>query len=136
MLLLKSLGIWFLLAVLAIIIGTIRTFLILPYVGEQAAHIIGTIIFLAIQFIVIFFFIKRITVDATQDLLMIGIFWIILTIIFEFIFGHYVMNHPWEKLFADYNILNGRLWSLVLLNNLAAPLISGKLLRDKKFIKV
>ena len=132
MLLLKSLGTWFLLAILAIITGTIRTYLILPYVGEHAAHIIGTLLFLAIQFFVIFFFIKKVQVSAAKDLLIIGIFWIVLTVIFEFIFGHYVMNHSWEKLFADYNIFNGRLWSLVLLNNLAAPLIIGKLLVKRK----
>jgi hypothetical protein len=37
------------------------------------------------------------------------------------------MNHPWKKLLADYNIFAGRLWLLVLLNNIIAPLTSEKL---------
>jgi hypothetical protein len=39
------------------------------------------------------------------------------------------MGHPWQKLFADYNIFNGRLWLLVLINNISAPLISGKIIK-------
>lgn len=132
MILLKALGIWFLLAALAIINGTIRTFLILPLSGEQTAHVTGTIIFLIIQFTVIWFFIKKTSINKTSELIKIGLFWILLTVIFEFIFGHFAMGHSWEKLFADYNILNGRLWSLVLLNNLAAPIISGRYLSAKK----
>jgi hypothetical protein len=38
------------------------------------------------------------------------------------------MGHPWQKLFADYNLLNGRIWVLVLINNIAAPLVSGKMI--------
>jgi hypothetical protein len=132
MVLIKALGIWFLLAVLAILNGTIRTFLILPALGEQAAHVAGTIIFLLLQFIVIYFFIKKSSITGTKELILIGLFWLLLTIAFEFVFGHYVMKHSWEKLLADYNIFKGRIWSLVLLNNLAAPLICGRILVKKK----
>lgn len=115
MLLLKSLAIWFLFAVLAIING-------------PAAHVIGTITFITIQFIVVYFFIKKIALTESRKLLFTGLFWLTLTICFEFIFGHYVMGHSWEKLLADYNIFEGRLWCLVLLNTLFSPLICGKIL--------
>jgi ABC-type glycerol-3-phosphate transport system permease component len=45
----------------------------------------------------------------------IGTIWLILTVAFEFFFGRYVGNHPWSRLLADYNLLAGRLWGLVLL---------------------
>jgi hypothetical protein len=60
---------------------------------------------------------------------MIGTFWVILTVLFEFGFGHYVAKHSWQKLFADYNIFKGRLWLLVLINNIFAPVFSGYLIR-------
>jgi len=125
---LKSLGIWFTLAVSAIVVAIFRNGILLPQFGEQTAHQIGTVLYLIVQFIVIFIFIKKLKIKETKTLLGIGIFWIVLTIIFEFVFGHYVAGHPWQKLFADYNIFNGRLWVLVLTNNLAAPLISGKII--------
>jgi len=126
---LKSLGIWFTLTSSAIIVATFRVGILLPQFGEQSAHQIGTIIFLVVQFVIIFFFNKKMKITETRTLLSIGIIWVVLTIIFEFVFGHYVMGHFWQKLFADYNIFNGRLWILVLINNITAPLISGKIIR-------
>jgi hypothetical protein len=46
-----------------------------------------------------------------------------LTVLFEFIFGRLVMKHPWSKLLADYNLLAGRLWLLVLLWLVIAPVL-------------
>jgi hypothetical protein len=129
MLYLKSFGIWFLLLICAIIAGTFRQEILLPEFGELTAHQIGTIIFLIVQFVIIYFFIRKLKISHTNLLLKIGIFWVVMTIIFEFVFGHYVIGHPWQKLFADYNLLNGRIWILVLINNIAAPLICGKVLR-------
>jgi hypothetical protein len=37
-----------------------------------------------------------------------------MTIAFEFGFGHYVAGHSWSRLLADYNLANGRVWSLFL----------------------
>lgn len=127
MLYIKSLGIWFILTISAIIVATFRVNVLLPQFGEQTAHQIGTILFLIVQFIIIYFFIKKMKVKETKTLLGIGLFWVVITIIFEFVFGHYVMGNSWQKLFADYNLLDGRLWVLVLINNLSAPLISGKI---------
>ena len=129
MIYLKSLGIWFLLTISAIIVATFRVGVLLPPFGEQTAHQLGTILFLIVQFVIIYLFIKKLRIKETRTLLGIGIFWVVITIIFEFVFGHFVMGHSWQKLFADYNLLNGRLWVLVLLNNIAAPLISGKILK-------
>jgi len=126
---LKSLGIWFTLAVSAIVVAIFRNDILLPQLGEQTAHQIGTVLYLIVQFIVIFIFIKKLKIKEIKTLLSIGLFWFVLTIIFEFVFGHYVVGHPWQKLFADYNIFNGRLWVLVLINNLAAPLVSGKIIK-------
>lgn len=128
MLYLKSFGIWLILAVSAIIVATFRVGVLLPQFGEQIAHQLGTILYLLVQFVIIYFFIRKMKIKGTKNLLSIGIFWVVITIIFEFVFGHYVMGHSWQKLFADYNLLNGRLWVLVLINNLIAPLISGKIL--------
>ena len=50
-----------------------------------------------------------------------------MTVVFEFIFGHYVMEHPWSKLFHDYNLLAGRVWLLLLLWTTLAPYILYRL---------
>ena len=139
MLYLKSLGVWLLLAILAIILGSLRNAFLLPTVGDLTAHQIGTLVFLICQFLIIHFFVKWISKSATRriapaNLLMIGVFWAVPTVAFEFLFGYYVIGHQWEKLLADYNIFKGRLWILVLLNNIAAPLISGRIIKLRQAI--
>lgn len=74
-------------------------------------------------------FIRKLRIKDAKTLLGIGFFWVVITVIFEFVFGHYVMGLSWQKLFADYNLFNGRLRALVLLNNFFAPIISGKILK-------
>ena len=34
--------------------------------------------------------------------------------LFELGFGHWVAGHPWSRLLADYDLLAGRIWVLVL----------------------
>ena len=120
---------WFLLVILAILNGFIRQKFIFPKVGEQKAHVIGTIIFLILQFVLIFVYVKMSLIRESSILLEVGVFWVILTVLFEFGFGHYIMKHPWSKLLADYNIFKGRIWLLVLINNIFAPVFSGYLIR-------
>jgi len=47
--------------------------------------------------------------------------WLAMTLAFEFGAGHYLFHTPWAALIADYNILRGRLWILVLAATLTAP---------------
>jgi hypothetical protein len=126
---LKALGIWVMLAISAIVVATFRNAVLLPTFEEQTAHQLGTVLYLIVQFSIIFFFIKKIKTKEAKTLLGIGIFWVVITVIFEFLFGHFVMSYPWKKLLADYNLFNGRLWVLVLINNMAAPFITGKIIK-------
>jgi hypothetical protein len=128
--LLYALGIWFILVIAAILNAAFRESFITPKVGKHAGHVISTIIFICVILAVTYLFISNLKINYTKTgLLLIGAFWLILTILFEFGFGHYVMGHSWNKLFADYNILKGRVWSLVLLTTFIAPLLIGSILQ-------
>ncbi len=125
-LLLYALGIWFLFVIAAILNGLFRNFFVEPIAGEYAGHVISTIVLVCVILVVVSLFISRIKIDYTKtDLLLIGAIWLILSILFEFVFGHYVLRISWDTLFADYNILKGRIWSLVLLTEFIAPLLFG-----------
>jgi hypothetical protein len=56
-----------------------------------------------------------------------GSIWLVLTVAFEFLFGHYVMKNPWSTLLHDYNILAGRIWLLVLAWIMIVPYIVYRL---------
>ena len=45
----------------------------------------------------------------------VGLMWMILTIIFEFALGRYVVGDSWSKLLANYNIFEGRVFGLFIL---------------------
>jgi len=128
---LYAFGIWLIFVVAGILNGVFRESFITPKVGEHAGHIISTIILICVILAVTYLFISNLKINYTKtDLLLIGIFWTILTILFEFGFGHYVIGHSWSKLFADYNnILKGRVWSLVLLTTFTAPSLIGYILK-------
>src|SRR4030067_1482629 len=116
--------IWLAMSVLAVINGTIRVVIFQKFVNLQTAHVISCITGIALIQTVIYFYLK-LRNFAVHQLLIIGLIWLGLTIAFEFGFGHYVMGHSWEKLLSDYNLLKGRLWSVVLLSVLLGPLIWG-----------
>ena len=126
MLFLYSIGLWLVFVVLAIVNGVIRNSVYAPKVGEHKGHVISSVVAVCYILAVTYFFVGTIKLSTTLfDLFLIGLFWVTITVLFEFGFGHYVIGHSWEHLIADYNILNGRLWSLVLLTTFSSPLFWG-----------
>jgi len=56
-----------------------------------------------------------------------GVFWLSLTVAFEFLFFHFVTGHAWEELLANYDLLAGRLWVVLLLWIAVAPVVFQRL---------
>jgi hypothetical protein len=54
----------------------------------------------------------------------VGLLWLLMTLTFEFVIGHFVFRTSWEKLLADYDLSRGRIWPLVLLTCLVSPYIA------------
>lgn len=117
-------GLWVVFAILAILNGVLREKLITPFTGKSIGDAISSIILALLIFLVTNFFLPMISANSNQTLWLIGLTWVILTMAFEFLFGHYVMKHSWEALLANYNIFKGKLWILVLIAELAAPVAS------------
>lgn len=121
------------LVVLAIINGTIREKYINSYVGQQKGHLISSVVFCIVIIVATYFYVLLFLFGkglGTKTMLDVGGYWLVLTVAFEFIFGHYVAGHSWEKLLADYNIFKGRIWGVVLLTVFFAPLVCATLLQD------
>lgn len=126
--LIGAIGFWVINIFVAILNGAIRGALIEPNIGEQAAHQLGTLTGIILFLIVIWIFVWHIK-PRQDELIYVGIFWVAITIIFEFIFGYYVMGHTLEELCFDYNICAGRLWILVLLTIFIGPYLIGKAMK-------
>lgn len=119
----KYILLWFGLVILAILNGIFRQKVVLRHVSELTAHHISTVTFLLLMGIYIWIFALIWPLVSSGQALTIGGIWLLMTIIFEFVFGHYVMKHSWQKLLHDYNIFKGRLWIIILVWTLLAPWI-------------
>jgi hypothetical protein len=59
--------------------------------------------------------------------LIVGSWWLSLTLAFEFLVGHYALHKSWATLLADYDIRRGRIWVAALITTLLAPLWMARL---------
>jgi len=113
--------------VIGIINGVIRQLGYGKLVGELLAHQVSTVTGIILFGIYVWLLSLKWRIDSAGQAIVIGFIWLGLTIVFEFIFGHYVMKHPWSRLFHDYNILEGRMWLLILIWITIAPYVFFKL---------
>ena len=122
---LRATAAWLLLAVLMVINGTARELLYAGALGDAAAHVASSITGIGIVFGFAGWFVRRSPAGAVAPWWRIGGFWAALTIAFELLFGHYVDGASWTALLAEYDLLRGRLWPLVLGSTLVAPPLWG-----------
>lgn len=127
---LYGIGGWLLLAVVGVLNGIVRVVVVEPVVGAYPAHVVATLVTGIPAFLlVMYLYFRYAPIDHTRrELTALGVYWLVLTVVFEFGFGHYVVGHSWSRLLADYNLLAGRLWVLVLVVILLGPLLVGEYL--------
>jgi hypothetical protein len=114
---------WLGLLVIGFANGVIREFSYRRWVGELAAHQISTVTAIVLFGLAVWLLEGRRPLASNGQALVIGLIWLGLTVAFEFVFMHYVRGITWSRLLHDYNILEGRVWALVLLWVLLAPLV-------------
>lgn len=118
---------WFILMVAAISNGALRNALYLNRLGELCAHQVSTLTGIILFGIIIWGLSRLWPLPSATQAWTVGFIWLAMTIAFEFLFGHFVVGHPWSKLLHDYNLLEGRVWLLVLIWTTIAPYVFYKL---------
>jgi hypothetical protein len=111
----------------AIVNAGIREAVITPRWGETCAHAISSITLSGAILAIVYFAFGMVGVREDHDLFRMGMWWLTLTVAFEFLAGHYLFGNPWQKILADYNVIEGRLWSLVLVSMFISPFVADKL---------
>ena len=108
----KSLVVWLILIAAEILHGIARGIFLVPHVGQfrsnQIGVFTGSLIILAVALV----FVRWIGATRSSQLLGIGVLWLVLTLAFEFLFGHFVAGASWERLASDYNVPEGGLASV------------------------
>ncbi|MGB5420656.1 MAG: hypothetical protein WBN03_00755 [Desulfobacterales bacterium] len=118
---------WIPMVFIAIANGVLRQYGYGRWMKELSAHQVSSLTAVILFYLYTWIFGKMLPLESSRQALAVGIIWLCLTVAFEFLFGHYVANHPWSRLIQDYDLLSGRLWALVLLAVTAAPYVVYKL---------
>ena len=122
----RALAIWPVIIVAETLHGIARGIFLVPHVGQfrssQIGVFTGSVIILAVALV----FVRWIGAARPAQLLMVGLIWLCLTLAFEVLFGRFVIGASWERLAADYNVLEGGLLPFGMLVLLLSPLIAAK----------
>jgi hypothetical protein len=124
---LRYLYAWFVLLVVAVINGGLRDLTYgkqLPALFANQLSCVSGIILLGV---VICLYVRRWPPTSARQAWYIGLFWMALTVAFEFLFFHYVGGRSWAVLLESYDMASGQLWPLILVWVLIAPYIFFRL---------
>jgi hypothetical protein len=122
---LRSTIVWFFVW-MAVMNGALRNAVLTPRLGELAGHVASSVILCIALLVVTWLTIGWMQPANSRDAALIGVQWVLMTVAFEFLAGHYVFGAAWSSLFADYNVFAGRIWALVLVTSAFAPLLAAR----------
>jgi hypothetical protein len=111
----KHLLCWFVLAIVAISNGVLRQYTYGKVLSNLSAHQLSTVTGILATGVAVWMMHKRWPLQSPAQAWTIGILWLLFTIVFEFGFGHFVAGHSWAHLLAEYDLFQGRVWSLFLI---------------------
>jgi len=112
---------WFPIIIIAFVNATIREAVYKPpgaeprYLGEHAVPQGSTLTMCILVGIYVWVLSSYWKLQSAAQAIMVGLMWLVMTIVFDTVLGHYVLGIPWSQVLRDYNILEGpKAWPLVL----------------------
>jgi hypothetical protein len=126
-LVLKAVLVWLVMMAAESVHGTLRALFLVPRVGDLRARQIGVIVGALLVLGIAYVFSNWLAAAARKPLLLMGVAWTMLTVIFEVLFGHLVVGLSWQRLWSDYDIAHGGLMPFGLAAMTLSPLIASRL---------
>ncbi|TCO83663.1 hypothetical protein EV699_10147 [Plasticicumulans lactativorans] len=105
---------WLAMIPLAIANGALRELGYARRMGERRAHQCSTLTAIVVFGAYIALVVRTWPPASAAQALAVGLLWLVLTVAFEFGFGHWGRGLPWRALLRDYDLRAGRLWPLFL----------------------
>jgi uncharacterized protein YneF (UPF0154 family) len=123
----RSIAVWLLILILAVLNGAVRDAWLVPRLGDPLARALSSVTLSALAFLTTFATIPWIQPVTARQAWWLGALWIVLTLAFEFLAGHYAFRRAWPDLLSDYNLRQGRIWLLVLVTTFVSPWCTARL---------
>ena len=127
MIFLKAIFVWVMFIVAESLNGTIREFWLVPSLGAVRAHQIAFVTGAILMLMIATLFICWLHASHLLQLLSIGVLWLLLTVAFEIGLGRFILGYSWERIAADYNVLQGGLMPFGLVLVTLSPWIATKI---------
>jgi len=127
----KSVAIWLVILVLAILNGVFRETVLLPNLSTRIAFVVSGILLSLLIVIVALAFSRWLVLTTPSRCFRIGALWLTLTLVFEFGFGLFVQDKALSELLDAYTFKDANIWPVVLLVTLFAPLLAGRIRRPR-----
>ena len=122
----KAFALWLAILILAMLNGALREEALIPAIGPFGAFIASGTILSGCIFVVAFIAVPWYGRLSSAQWWLIGLFWLLLTLAFEFGFGRFVQHMPWAELLQAYTFEGGNIWPLVLAAALVSPWLAAK----------
>lgn len=124
---LKTSMIWFVIVILAIVNAIFRETVLVSLLGQNIALPLSGILLSLIVFIVTYLSSPLFGKNNILIYFLMGLQWVVMTLLFEFLFGYYVIGKSWSSFLQVFNIMKGDLMILVLLVSLFSPILVAKI---------
>jgi hypothetical protein len=122
----RALLAWAIMAVAMSLNGIFRVKVLIPQWGEVWAGIASAASGIALIQLIARQAMQSELPPSPRQRFGVALLWLVLTVAFEFTFGHYVDAKPWSELLANYNLMAGHLWPIVLASLGMAPFLWGR----------
>lgn len=115
---------WLMLCVVMFANGAVRALVLQPRLGEDLARQVASLTGVLFVLLASWLFVRGCPQATSRQLLWVGAGWLAATLAFEFGLG-FASGLGWRALLAEYDIVRGRLWSLIVLSVLLGPWLCG-----------
>lgn len=126
-LVLRASLVWLAIACLAVGNGLAREVIFTPWLGAGIALPLSGLTLSIIVYLVTYLCLDFFQARQRHTFLLVGLQWVLMTLAFELLFGHFVSHKPWEVLLQTFNIATGDLFSVVLLVTFLSPWAAAKI---------
>jgi hypothetical protein len=104
--------------------GLWRVKVLVIWIGEAAAREVSVFTGSLVILLITFACIGWISARSARTLLL-GLTWVALTVVYEFVLGRFVFHQTWSDIASDFDLLHGRLLPIGLLILLFSPLLAA-----------
>jgi hypothetical protein len=122
---LKAFGLWLLILAFAVANGGLREGVLLKAFPRNLAFTLSGLLLIACILAIAVLSIRWLGTLAASHYLLVGLFWLALTVSFEFGFGFLLRGESFSSLLEAYKFKGGNIWPLVLAAVAIAPLAAA-----------